>query len=1290
MWLGTNWAKLVETVQTLATKYGQEHKQNTTGAISAREARAALVKHKGNVWHSVTECIEQRERAFNAIGDQGGFSRADIVTHLTHHQGDVEATLNELNQLQLRPFLLKVFGSQVGGVNGPVIDAQLQGEQENHLKDSIQQSDEERANILRDIEKIISNLEAKQSKQTETVLQTIETYFENMTRRSNSASRTPRSSAASLEQINIKSSFSPAAEPVVPNDSKNTRNARQEIADGHDEASNGQREPSENGRGAPKLIQSDYESRSIGASMDYGGSIIELILEEPSERETSVDSEQANTSASPTITLSNESTANESSLSPTPLSTRTPSRLSMKYRGPKFSIHRGFSKVSTARLNDKRKIRELERELKRQMQVASLKAQESRPESQMTGFISDSTLVADDDRSLITPIPPNPPNNDEVRTFSMQITQQSSLEALDVDQSTRPADFQQPSTSKDAKNRNLSDMVQDTKQLIQQMKNEIDEDIAMSDFGGEDDENDDSVYFEHNGEYFENADYEEDLSEETINENDFDSSDGWIDIEDDEEGDDEENDGEVIYENLRSNNGSRRSSVESDQFVEAHEELTPSMMQNDSIDLDDADNISLEHFDLNDETSEVEESTEAAGGSRMDTLDEIHAIETDTSQSITPNDLLNNAPPVDSEEYMENALEIQRSLHSSVIALNVVEISAEEESRESTVEAHGAEEEQEELPAIEGVADSQIENYSNEPVENAALEPDEAPAAPQDVPELDLVSSDLVEFNVEDGTVATDVAEETESNMQEENMENRATEGSPPEEIVEARFEIQVSAVPEAAELHHSVREDAVSIATEMYSSSDATSDTVILVPDSVRIENSDEEQEETEEEVSEISEEMSQSEELSESVPTAKIEASESVETASNNHIGEAQAAESSDQAETLSAAPPESAGANQHNSTPEATSSAQGDDVIAQSASSETLVESFKYEKITIPVITECNQTSINLLQLKKNDNLSPNRNKIPVRRLSLTGASSSVRQLQSELLSRQSSPPKQKPIARRPSKIVPPKLFFREGVASEPTPSTSKQATSTRELPKKKYYETCFSDDYQTSDDEKPPPTSLRTIPNLVQITENSEDSKDPEVIMKRLLDEGTLSNEYDALLVLDLLQLNFDQKSALSVVGQCSTVEQAVAFLQQECELCTETYPMNKIVSMLKCTHSCCVECAKNYFTIQVSASSELFFPFLLERLLSQITDRSIADCSCPFCKMPDLNVSDITEDDVLEYFSNLDILLKNILEESVHELFQRKLRDRTLLQDPNFKWCVQVISRKLKSRKCVLG
>jgi E3 ubiquitin-protein ligase RNF31 len=72
---------------------------------------------------------------------------------------------------------------------------------------------------------------------------------------------------------------------------------------------------------------------------------------------------------------------------------------------------------------------------------------------------------------------------------------------------------------------------------------------------------------------------------------------------------------------------------------------------------------------------------------------------------------------------------------------------------------------------------------------------------------------------------------------------------------------------------------------------------------------------------------------------------------------------------------------------------------------------------------------------------------------------------------------------------------------------------------------------------------------------------------------------------------------------------------------------------------------------------------------------QITDRSINDCVCPFCKLPEIHDSD--EDTTLEYFSNLDILLKNILKPDVHDLFQRKIRDRTLLRDPNFKWCVEV-------------
>jgi hypothetical protein len=91
-------------------------------------------------------------------------------------------------------------------------------------------------------------------------------------------------------------------------------------------------------------------------------------------------------------------------------------------------------------------------------------------------------------------------------------------------------------------------------------------------------------------------------------------------------------------------------------------------------------------------------------------------------------------------------------------------------------------------------------------------------------------------------------------------------------------------------------------------------------------------------------------------------------------------------------------------------------------------------------------------------------------------------------------------------------------------------------------------------------------------------------------------------------------------------------------------------------MLECEHHCCHDCALAYFTLTIS-------------------ERSINDCVCPFCKAPDLSQFD--SDRALNYFSNLDILLKSMLDEKSHELFQRKLRDRTLMADPNFKWCTKV-------------
>ncbi|XP_045471212.1 E3 ubiquitin-protein ligase lubel isoform X1 [Harmonia axyridis] len=170
----------------------------------------------------------------------------------------------------------------------------------------------------------------------------------------------------------------------------------------------------------------------------------------------------------------------------------------------------------------------------------------------------------------------------------------------------------------------------------------------------------------------------------------------------------------------------------------------------------------------------------------------------------------------------------------------------------------------------------------------------------------------------------------------------------------------------------------------------------------------------------------------------------------------------------------------------------------------------------------------------------------------------------------------------------------------------------------------------------------------------------ESEERERQARRFLAEGQVTSYQEAELAANLIGLKFSTEEALEAVKDCSSLDAAIAYLQQECELCAGKYPMNKIVSMLKCVHRCCFDCAKNYFTIQV-------------------TDRSIMDCTCPFCKHPELTSTELSEDELSDYFSNLDILLKGILETQVHELFQQKLRDRTLMQDPNFKWCAQCSS-----------
>lgn len=62
------------------------------------------------MWHSVTECIEQRQKKFNDIISRGNYSREDVVTALTAHKGNVDMALVELGKTQLKPFLMRIWG----------------------------------------------------------------------------------------------------------------------------------------------------------------------------------------------------------------------------------------------------------------------------------------------------------------------------------------------------------------------------------------------------------------------------------------------------------------------------------------------------------------------------------------------------------------------------------------------------------------------------------------------------------------------------------------------------------------------------------------------------------------------------------------------------------------------------------------------------------------------------------------------------------------------------------------------------------------------------------------------------------------------------------------------------------------------------------------------------------------------------------------------------------------------------------------------------------------------------
>ncbi|KAJ8336699.1 hypothetical protein SKAU_G00379190 [Synaphobranchus kaupii] len=131
-------------------------------------------------------------------------------------------------------------------------------------------------------------------------------------------------------------------------------------------------------------------------------------------------------------------------------------------------------------------------------------------------------------------------------------------------------------------------------------------------------------------------------------------------------------------------------------------------------------------------------------------------------------------------------------------------------------------------------------------------------------------------------------------------------------------------------------------------------------------------------------------------------------------------------------------------------------------------------------------------------------------------------------------------------------------------------------------------------------------------------------------------------------------SFTQEEVLEAVQSCRDLDSALRYLSHECPICQEQVSFGKIITMTHCPCAFCESCFKAYFS-------------------SVIKEKSIASVVCPLCNRPDVRGSASMEE-VMDYFSLLDTQIRHYLDPQTHELFQSKLRDRALLDMPNFRWC----------------
>ncbi|KAK6982277.1 E3 ubiquitin-protein ligase rnf31, partial [Biomphalaria glabrata] len=159
------------------------------------------------------------------------------------------------------------------------------------------------------------------------------------------------------------------------------------------------------------------------------------------------------------------------------------------------------------------------------------------------------------------------------------------------------------------------------------------------------------------------------------------------------------------------------------------------------------------------------------------------------------------------------------------------------------------------------------------------------------------------------------------------------------------------------------------------------------------------------------------------------------------------------------------------------------------------------------------------------------------------------------------------------------------------------------------------------------------------------------------IRLVLVEGSLKSWGRAELVIKLLdsdQLNNESitlEDIVEAVRNCRDRQSAIAYLQQECQLCFTLFPMSKIRSLNFCQCKMCQECLSENFTVV-------------------IREKHVRHWTCPLCSMPDLSDVEVASD----YLQFLTLLLQPLIDSDLQNLFETKVRDWHLQKDPNFRWC----------------